>query len=195
MDCEKARQMIRTLRLEKQITQKSLAGCLHLSDRTISKWERGLGYPDVALLPALSEVLGADIGRILKGDLSVNAADGGNMKRVRFYRCPICGNILTMTGAAEISCCGRKLTAMTARPADSEHQIKIERLEDEYYITFLHPMHKTHYISFVTCVSWDRMLFLRLYPEQGGELRLPRLAGRPDFYAGCSRHGLWKISE
>jgi transcriptional regulator with XRE-family HTH domain len=79
MDCEKAGKMIRTLRLEKKITQKALASCLHLSDRTISKWERGLGYPDVALLPGLSELLGADIGCILQGDLSVHAADGGNI--------------------------------------------------------------------------------------------------------------------
>lgn len=103
--------LIRRIRLEKGLTQNQLAAALHLSDRTISKWERGLGLPDTALLPELSHMLGVPAERILEGTLSPNEPDGGNMKRTRFYRCPLCGNLLTSTGEAEISCCGRKLTA------------------------------------------------------------------------------------
>lgn len=192
MDCEKVGKIIRKLRLEKQFTQQSLAERLHLSDRTISKWECGLGCPDVSLLPELSRQLGADIHQLLEGDLSPNSTDRGNMKRIKFYRCPLCGNIMTMTGEAKVSCCGRQLSSMEIQAADAQHALHIELVEDEYYITFAHPMTKDHYISFFACVGCDRILLVRLYPEQGSEVRIPRLAGRPDFYIGCNQHGLWK---
>ncbi|HAL00573.1 MAG TPA: XRE family transcriptional regulator, partial [Exiguobacterium sp.] len=53
MDNEKIGQFIYTLRKEKDMTQKQLAEALYLSDRTISKWERGIGCPDITLLPHL----------------------------------------------------------------------------------------------------------------------------------------------
>ena len=56
--------LIRRIRLEKGLTQNQLAAALHLSDRTISKWERGLGLPDTALLPELSHMLGVPAERI-----------------------------------------------------------------------------------------------------------------------------------
>ena len=82
---------------------------MNLSDRTISKWERGLGCPDVSLLRELYHVLGVNVEKILLGDLEPNSADGENMKRVKFYVCPTCGNVLTATGEAEVSCCGYRL--------------------------------------------------------------------------------------
>lgn len=44
MDCKKVGKMILTLRQEKGMTQKSLAGKMNISDRTISKWERGVSH-------------------------------------------------------------------------------------------------------------------------------------------------------
>lgn len=72
--------IIRTLRLEQQLTQKQLADKLHISDKTVSKWERGLGLPDVALIPALAELLQADIQKLLRGEAAPNDFVGGNMK-------------------------------------------------------------------------------------------------------------------
>ena len=45
------------------------------------------------------------------------------MKRIKFYVCPVCGNVISSTGMAEISCCGRKLNALKARPADLSHSV------------------------------------------------------------------------
>lgn len=42
---------------EKGLTQKQLAEQLGVSDRTVSKWERGAGFPDVSLLAPLSDAL------------------------------------------------------------------------------------------------------------------------------------------
>lgn len=112
------------------------------------------------------------------------------MKRIKFYVCPICKSIITSTDGAEMSCCGQKLAALVPKPCDEEHRLKVETVEDDYYITFDHEMTKQHYISFVACVSFDRMIMVRLYPEQGGEVRFPKLHGGR-LYFGCNRDGLW----
>ena len=47
MDNEKTGRLIRDLRTEKGLTQAQLAQLIHVSDKAVSKWERGLGCPDV----------------------------------------------------------------------------------------------------------------------------------------------------
>ena len=44
-------------RKEKKMTQKELAEKLYVSDKAVSKWERGLSMPDISLLIPMSEVL------------------------------------------------------------------------------------------------------------------------------------------
>ena len=61
MDQKKTGALIRVLRLEKGLTQQGLAELLGVSNRAVSKWERGLGSPDLSLLPALSLQLGVDL--------------------------------------------------------------------------------------------------------------------------------------
>ncbi|MGL4606643.1 MAG: helix-turn-helix domain-containing protein, partial [Eubacteriaceae bacterium] len=171
MDCRQVGKLILTLRKEKGLTQQQLAEALNISDKTISKWERGLGCPDVSLLNALSKELGVSINKILLGNLEPNNADGGNMKRTKFYVCSNCNNTIITTGNPEISCCGRKLTALNPKPVDENHGLMVEEVENDLYITFSHPMEKNHYISFVAYVTYDRILLVKLYPEQGGEVR------------------------
>ena len=87
--------LIYTLRKEKQLTQLQLAERMNISDKTVSKWERGLGCPDISLLPDLSKILEVNLEELLSGKLDINAITGGNMKKTKFYICPQCGNIIT----------------------------------------------------------------------------------------------------
>lgn len=190
VDCRKVGKLIFDLRKEKGMTQRQLAGAMNISDKTISKWERGLGCPDITLLHELSDILEVNIEKILLGDLEPNNMDGGNMKKLKFYMCPNCGNVLTATGEAELSCCGRKMVALVPKPADDAHYLNVENIENDFYITFSHEMKKEHYLSFIAYVTYDKVLFVKLYPEQGGEVRIPRLHGGK-LYFGCSEHGLW----
>lgn len=194
MNYEKVGSVIYQLRKEAAMTQQELADKLFISNKAISKWERGQGCPDVSLLGSLSEVFGVNIEKILAGDISPNSADGGNMKRAKFYVCPMCGNILTATGDAEISCCGRKLEPLVSKTADAEHQLHVEVIEDDYYITFEHEMSKDHFLNFFAYLDYDRVTLVRLYPEQGGEVRFPK-RGRGKLLFGCSKDGLfsWKL--
>ena len=88
------------------LTQQALAERIHVSAKAVSKWERAAGMPDASIVPALSAVLGVSAESLLNGQVNQNPPDGGNMKRIKFYQCPECGNILTATGSAALSCCG-----------------------------------------------------------------------------------------
>ena len=65
MDREKIGALLRQLRLERGMTQKEAALALQISDKTISKWERGLGCPDISMLPSLSALFGVPIEKLL----------------------------------------------------------------------------------------------------------------------------------
>jgi desulfoferrodoxin (superoxide reductase-like protein) len=64
-------------------------------------------------------------------------------------------------------------------------------MDGDYYITFEHEMSKAHYISFVAYVACDRVLMVKLYPEQSAAVRFPQMYGGK-LYAYCNQHGLWR---
>ncbi len=194
MDLQKTGNLIATLRKEKKLTQKELADKLGISPKTVSKWERGNGFPDVGLLSELSAVFGVDVKKLLAGELPEENVMSANVKKTKFYVCEGCGNIITDMGNAEIFCCGRKLSPLIPKTADSAHEFRFSMVEDEHLITFSHPMKKDHYISFVSYVRFDRVLTLKLYPEQDGELRFPVMRGGK-FYYYCNEHGLFELKK
>ena len=150
-----------------------------------------MGLPDVSLWKGISALYGVEIEKILDGELQEKGRETGNMKRMKFYCCEHCGNIFWSMGGGEISCCGRKLSPLQAKAAEDGHEIKVEEVGNEYYITFPHEMKKEHYISFAALVSWDRVTLVRLYPEQAAEVYLPRQR-RGEMYYCCSEHGLFR---
>ncbi|MBQ6304149.1 MAG: helix-turn-helix transcriptional regulator [Clostridiales bacterium] len=68
MDKERTGQLITELRKEKGLTQKQLADALNVTDKAVSKWERGLSFPDISMLEPLSELLDVSIMEILAGE-------------------------------------------------------------------------------------------------------------------------------
>lgn len=68
MDNKKIGRFIREIRKEKNMTQKDLAEKLYLTDKAISKWERGLSFPDITMLNTLSETLDVEVSEILNGE-------------------------------------------------------------------------------------------------------------------------------
>ncbi|MDR2889759.1 MAG: helix-turn-helix domain-containing protein [Lachnospiraceae bacterium] len=123
MDNIQVGKLIRRLRAEKNMTQREIADQMGITEQAVSKWERGLGGPDISLLPELSTILGVN--------------------------------------------------------------------EDDYYVTIDHEMSREHYISFVAYVGYDRVLIVKLYPQQDAELRFPKMQGRR-ILAYCNQHGLWE---
>ncbi|MFA6850084.1 MAG: helix-turn-helix domain-containing protein [Selenomonadaceae bacterium] len=182
--------LIYNLRKEKNLTQKQLADLMNISDKTINKWERGLGCPDVSLLPELSQILDINIEELLAGEIRLNQPIGGNMKKVNFHYCPQCKNLITTTGTATISCCGKKLSPLAAVKASENHLLTIEPIEDELYVSASHEMIKDHYITFAAYITGDRALIVKQYPEWNLQFRFHK-TGYGKLYFHCSKHGLF----
>ncbi|MDD5917663.1 MAG: helix-turn-helix transcriptional regulator [bacterium] len=174
MDCRKAGQMIRALRLEHGMTQAELAEMLSVSPKTVSKWENGNGCPDVSLLAALSGCLGVELETLLSGEPGANGPVGGNMKKTKYFVCPVCGSITLSTGEASISCCGRKLAALVPKKAEAAERLTVETVENDWYITSSHAMTKEDYISFVAFQTGDRVQLVKQYPEWNLQVRTER---------------------
>ena len=68
MNYDKIGKFIQDKRKNKDLTQKELAKKLNVTDKAVSKWERGLGCPDVSLLERLSDILEVSILSILNGE-------------------------------------------------------------------------------------------------------------------------------
>ncbi len=71
MDNLKTGALIRELRKEKGLTQLALAEQLHITDRAVSKWERGICAPDIALLEPLSHALGTTVTELITGQREI----------------------------------------------------------------------------------------------------------------------------
>jgi len=189
MDQIRTGSLIRQLRTERGLTQKQLAERINVSDKAVSKWERGNGCPDVSLLTALAEVLDTDIQALLSGSIEKNESEKGDMKKLRFYICRDCGNIITATSDAAVTCCGSRLSPIEAKKADENHQLKVEDIGGEWYITSDHPMTKEHYISFAAYVSDSSVMMFRQYPEWQVNITIPMYrSGKLVWY--CNECGL-----
>ncbi len=71
MDSKKTGAFIAALRKEKGYTQANLAELLNISNRTVSKWENGDGFPDITILPDIASVFGITVDELLAGERAV----------------------------------------------------------------------------------------------------------------------------
>lgn len=182
---------IKALREKYRMTQAELAEKLCVSDKAVSKWETGRGFPDVSLLEALGRELHVSVPELLCGQTVENRNRSANMLKSVFYVCPVCGNVLFARGDALVSCCGIQLPVLEAEEPDGEHRLNAERVEDEIYVSSGHPMEKDHYLSFIAYMTQDRCETKALYPEGNAEGRF-FFRGKGWLYFCCNRHGLFR---
>ena len=182
---------IKQLREKRGLTQAELAEKIGVSSKAVSKWETAKGLPDISLLQPLAQALGISVIELMNGEHIINQNISANMLRCKFYVCPICGNVIHSMGSSLISCCGITLPALEAEEGDASHEITIESVEDEQFVSVSHPMTKQHYISFLAFVTSDRLHMVKLYPEGNAETRM-QLRGRGMLYWYCNRHGLFQ---
>ena len=186
--------VIKELREKHGFTQSDLAERLNVSDKTISKWETGKGYPDIVLLEPIAKTFGVSVTELLSGQAVNNVNVSANMLRSKFYICPVCGNIIHCMGEAVIQCHGVQLMPCQAEEMDEKHKLIIEKVEDEYFVRVEHDMTKEHYISFMAAVSGDHIQMIKLYPEGNAEARFnPRGVRQILFY--CNQDGLFYLNR
>lgn len=101
MDYEKTGKLIQDMRKERELTQVTLADKLGVTDRAVSKWERGKSFPDVSMLRPLAEALEVSVSELLDGErrapdkvkqlpdgvatMAVEDADNAAIKGIRTY--------------------------------------------------------------------------------------------------------------
>ena len=186
--------VIKRLRENKKMTQEELAEKVFVSSKAVSKWETGQGFPDISLIEPLAKALDISVIELLSGEDIRNLNKSSNMVKSKFYVCPVCGNVINASGEAVVSCCGITLPPLEPEVSDDEHNISVEIIEDEYYVTVDHPMTKDHYISFMAAVSDQGVQFIKLYPEGPAEARF-RISCVRKFFAYCNRHGLYMLKK
>lgn len=178
MNAEKTGNLIRSLRIKKGLTQKELAQMICVTDKAVCKWEKGRGCPNITLISQLSKVLEVDIQSILQGYLDKNKKIGENMNHLKFYKCPTCGNLVTSIKSVELSCCGNKLSPVSAQTrSEPEYQPVIQEFDGQYSIKFNHPMTKSNYISQVIVVRYDQIMTVNLYAESEAIITIPQVRG------------------
>lgn len=182
--------VIKELREKKKITQSELAKMLGVSDKTISKWETGKGYPDITLLEPIANVFSISVTELISGNMVSNVNVSANMIRSKYYVCPVCGNIIHSMGEAVISCHGIMLSPIEAEQTDEQHKVFIEKVEDEYYVQIEHDMTKKHYISFIAAICSDKIQMVKLYPEGNAHARF-KINGAKQILFYCNRDGLF----
>lgn len=189
MDQIKTGAIIRKLRTDRRMTQMELAGMLNVSDKAVSKWECGKGCPDISLLSALADLFQIDVRVLLNGEIDEKEEEKGNMKKLKFYVCPHCGNIITATSEAAVTCCGSQLTASEPRNAEKHEKLQMEEVDGMWYISSDHEMSKEHYISFVAFVNDNTAMICKQYPEWNLQATIPLYrSGKLIWY--CTKCGL-----
>ena len=183
---------IKELREKNRMTQLQLAEKLGVSDKTVSKWETGKGYPDITLLEPIADAFSVSVAELLSGTTVFNSNVSANVMRSKFYVCPVCGNVIHSMGEAVIHCHGVLLQPAIPEETDENHKIFLERVEDEYFVRIEHEMSKKHYISFIAAASADRMQMVKLYPEGNAEARF-KINGVKKLYFYCNRDGLFSM--
>lgn len=183
---------IRDLRERCGMTQAQLAERLCVSDKAVSKWETGAGYPDITLLEPIAVALRTSVAELLSGTAVKNENVSANMLRSRFFVCPVCGNTIHAMGEAHISCHGITLPPLSPEPVDDGHLLHASCTGDELFVQVDHPMDKRHHIVFLAAASPDCMQVARLYPEGPAQAHFRR-SGVRDLYLYCNRDGLFSI--
>lgn len=120
-------------------------------------------------------------------------------KNVKFYKCPICGNVIGLIDGdiQHMKCCGKALEELVPNTVDASQEKHVpvyERVEDEIAVkvgTIEHPMEKDHYIMWIAQVTDNCTTRIRLYPEQSTKVRFKYIP-KSTLYAYCNKHGLWQ---
>lgn len=88
MNAEKTGILIYDMRTRKGLTQKELAEKCNVSDKAVSKWERGEGCPDVTVLPKLAEVFGIEVDSLMNGEIPFSQDVSGKTIKDYDFRQP-----------------------------------------------------------------------------------------------------------
>ena len=190
MNAEKIGKLICDGRRKKEMTQSQLAEKINVSDKTVSKWECGNGCPDISLIGDISKVLEIDVLSLLCGEIRKNRFSGGNMKKIQFYKCSTCNNLVVSTNSVQVSCCGKVLSSLKV---EGKIKGKAKDCGGEFYIQFESPMSKDDFVSGVFVVFYDRVLTVPMFAEQEPAFIVHQIEGAEFFVVKSGKNSEDKL--
>lgn len=118
---------------------------------------------------------------------------------MKFYLCPICGNIVELPENDNTIpiCCGQEMTLLVANSIDAsfeKHVPYCKIMEDKVEVQIgevIHPMEKEHYIMWIALVSDNSITKVNLKPSDI-PVKTFNYIKDSTVYAYCNKHGLWK---
>lgn len=121
------------------------------------------------------------------------------MKKVEFYRCEVCGNIVVQikVGGGTLTCCGETMTKLEANTTEAsleKHVPVINKEEGKIKVTvgsILHPMLSEHHIEWIALLADGRVEFKFLQPGEEPIAEFDEVESG-SIYEYCNLHGLWK---
>lgn len=181
---------LKKLRKLKGYTQKQIAEKIHVSDKTISKWECDVNCINSGVVKKYLQALDIEVADFFAGynNLSHSVSD------VCFFLCPVCKSIIYSFDSQHISCCNTDLFPLTAQKSNSSHSIHIEYTDSGYIVSSLHEMDKDHYIKFIACVNSGSVTITKLNPSNFLEISLPVFPSGKIYFL-CSKHGLFEYAR
>jgi superoxide reductase len=117
---------------------------------------------------------------------------------MKFYRCPVCGNVIVLPygNVKNVKCCGKELEELTPNTTDAaleKHVPVYTRTGDDITVKVgevEHPMTKEHYITFIAQVYDNKVDFAYLNPGDKPEAKF-KYVKNSILYEYCNIHGLW----
>ncbi len=116
-----------------------------------------------------------------------------DMTAIKFFVCPVCGNVVCGMGNVQLDCHGHHLEPHEAKSPKGRFEYRVEMVEDEYFVAVNHEMTKQDHIAFMAAVSPERIQLVRLFPEGPAEARFAKSMVR-DIYFFSVQDGLFKFS-
>lgn len=117
---------------------------------------------------------------------------------MKFYKCPICGNIITVIEGDinKVRCCGKEMEELKANTIDAatEKHVPIYEKNGDNIIVKVgeveHPMIEEHYIMFIAQVVDNKISIIKLNPKDKPEA-IFKYIKNSKIYEYCNLHGLW----
>lgn len=121
------------------------------------------------------------------------------MGNIKFYKCPICGNVIELLDGNinHIRCCGVEMDELIANTVDAavEKHVPVYEIANNKICVrvgdVIHPMEDKHFIMWILLASDNRIERIDLKPGDSLEVEFPYVENS-SIYAYCNLHGLWK---
>jgi len=110
---------------------------------------------------------------------------------MKFYVCPVCGNVVITTEDNIVTCCGQKLNGQEVKKAEGKHRLLVEEKENKIYLTSEHGMTEEHHLNFIAYGTGNQYVVVKLQKEVSVNVVLEKQENAEIIF-GCNQHGIFR---